>query len=400
MYPSFHEELEKLGKEEAKKPSAVPLFSAPVLAHELGHASRQEERKYPGLRRALETGIQLGGFGGMIAGIATGRPLLAASMAGIGKLPVLVEEAGATIRGLKALKESGKYTPEELVKARNVLLHAGATYLGGALGRAGGAALGAALVKGNLSKSLDPDAARAVVGGAIAAPWIAPMIGASLAGIGLIKHIDKGPTLKSDRAEQLRKQMAVAAILNRLKDKHKEEAGFYMPPDPDALHILTPRKSIESALQSITHGESKAKIKKSLDIGGVFVPSIKKTKSKTAAAKKEKKPEQKSFGRRLGKKLGLGAVSLGVAAPIVAAAIGKKGRGKVVDALKRAVSKSSPATGRIPIDELEGAGYQVFRPQAFNPHRMNIKKSSADTLPHEKLSEAQHWASVAAALVE
>jgi hypothetical protein len=431
MYESFYEELEKLGKE-GKKPEPKPLFSAPVTAHEFGHASRHDERKYPGLRHAIETGVRLGGFGGMVGSILAGRPLLAASMAGVGQLPTLVEEAGATMRGLKALKESEKYDEEELKRARNVLLHAGATYLGAALGRVGTAALAGHLVKASpSSEKLEAG----IVGTIMGPAGLGPQLGAALAGIGLHQHIDSSPTITARDAEQLKKQIGSVAVFNRLKDKHKKDAGFYLPPDPDRLGLLLSKENLEKMIRDATHKGTTGQARKSVDIGGVFVPAIKKTKSKTAAAKKPKK-EEKSFGKRLGKKLGLGAASLAVAAPIAALAMGKKNRGKIKDAWKGfgdVGSRRIHVSAR-PLHEHHTAGYaklmdeihqgnqkamadmeqrladlrasRAHHSQArvidIDPHTGEVsktKKSSAEGMPHETLARKQDWASVAAALV-
>jgi hypothetical protein len=109
-------------------------------AHELGHASIRGGSKTGPVQRAIGKALMLrnlismgGGLGGAAlavgaddpdSGLATAGPILA----GASQLPTLADEGVASLRGYRALKSSGKYTPEVLSKMRGNLMKAFGSY--------------------------------------------------------------------------------------------------------------------------------------------------------------------------------------------------------------------------------------------------------------------------------
>lgn len=363
-------ELEKLGQEPALEEKPEPVrYSLPIAAHEMGHAASYEGRRFPGLRHALERGLRWGGLGGEISGVIQGRPLLAAGMAGVRNLPTLVEEAGASLRANKALKESGM-SPEDLSASRKQLLHAGATYLGGALGEVGGIAGSAALAHPlyRAAERLDsPDVAGTGGLGLLALPFVGAGVGASLAGIGFKKRMRGAPLAPVDKLDQLRQAMGVKARIHRLAEEGEGKdfggGGAYVHTEPDL--VSAPSREEKSEFQKMLHQGTPEQVKEIIDRGGILLSSVKPPKAKKKMAEAKKKP---SLIGRVGKKIGLGALSTAVAAPIVLATIPKEYRQRMFGAIKERLTKKAQKN------------------ETISPSRA-------------KLAQAQHWSALASALV-
>lgn len=124
--------------------------------HEHGHSLNSQESRYPRLRAgATSLGDTLGTVGGIVGGLAArskfGIPGGAAVGSGItvlGHLPLLIEEYQASKRALKALKQSGRYSPAEYKEAKKMLDTAYKTYVSSALQRT---ALVGGITSGNLA---------------------------------------------------------------------------------------------------------------------------------------------------------------------------------------------------------------------------------------------------------
>lgn len=108
------------------------IYDPAVTAHEAGHI--RLHRKSP-LVTAARVGGVLTATLGPAAYLAHSfhkkkdpRALPIAAMVAGGFAPILADEAYASIKGYKSLKESKKYTPNELRIMRNKLLAAGGTY--------------------------------------------------------------------------------------------------------------------------------------------------------------------------------------------------------------------------------------------------------------------------------
>jgi len=366
-------QLEKRGQEAAPvvEPEQ-PQYNLPIAAHELGHAARFEGRRFPGLRHALERGLRWGGLGGEISAVVQGRPLLAAGMAGLRNLPELVEEAGASLRADKALREAG-VSPEDLSASRKHLLHAGSTYLGGALGEAGGIAGSAALSKKLISLirsgQIPPEAIRGPVGaGLLLPPLIGTAAGAGLANIGYNKRMQKGPSTDMATIEKMRQAMGVKAGLHRAAEvgegKNFGGGGAYIHKLPDLVNEPSEEEIEETT--KLLHGGTEDQVRDIINRGGIMLSAI-HPKKKTAAAE-EKKP---SLAHRVGKKLGLGALSTAVAAPIVFATLPKGTREAVYGKIREIGGKLTK----------------------------KAQKDETALGSRETLAQAHHWSSLASALV-
>ena len=117
-----------------------PASSPELMAHELGHAGPHGHRVLGKLLRFRNLAIPVAGLAA--AGMA-GLPeddnsnLVKAApfVAGAGMLPMLGDEAQASIRGMRALRRTGRYAPEIMSKMRGNLWKAFGTY--GALAAGG-----------------------------------------------------------------------------------------------------------------------------------------------------------------------------------------------------------------------------------------------------------------------
>tara|TARA_B100001123_G_scaffold235179_3_gene263789 strand:- start:6555 stop:7523 length:969 start_codon:yes stop_codon:yes gene_type:complete len=115
-------------------------YGAALTAHELGHASLRRNKvlsaiakgRAPGALLASAAGIQAA-FGDPDSSLSKKTPYIQAA----GFAPMAIDEAGATYKGLKALKKTKALNPAQYRAARALLLRAGGTYaaaVGGAMG--------------------------------------------------------------------------------------------------------------------------------------------------------------------------------------------------------------------------------------------------------------------------
>lgn len=350
-------------------------FRAAETAHEMGHATDFEGRRSPALRRALERGLWLGGKGSSLLAQARGRP----AMAAIGELaagaPELYSEGTASVRGLRALKESGKYTPEELSKMRNTLLWAGGTYLAPRLVDAGFSAGVATAQKrhpvfmSTLKEAIKQDPTGAIGLGVAygGAKRIAKVLVGAPLGAGFVSSSRKGPPMTPAEAAALKKQMGVSGQIYEAKPEIMGENAAYMPGGQN-YGLFKPNK--ERMLNELLtteedKGKQKKKVQQILTEGGVILP-----KTKKAAAKDEWKKPPPSMGKRVAKGLGVGALALGTAGGLMAA--------------------SDPA--------LTKQVYKTLREKGLKGLK-TLKLASAESPACETLSRA-HWPTLAKVLVK
>jgi len=131
----------------------VPAHHGPeLLAHELGHVSRKGRSAagFHAQNRIVRGALPIAGAIGGTAMALKGKrgswtTRLAPAVAFGSHVPTLVSEGRASIRGYKALKALGKYTPSELRGSRRNLIKAFSTYGLGALASTAPAAAIAAM---------------------------------------------------------------------------------------------------------------------------------------------------------------------------------------------------------------------------------------------------------------
>jgi hypothetical protein len=213
---SFFNELEKIGEG----------YSAPTLAHELGHAQRAEKGWSPKAEQVLRMAAPVAGTAGSIYGVLKRKPLLAGSLSLLGSAPLLVEEAGASLRGYKALKKIG-LSESDLKQARKVMMKAFGTYGSHAGGSALGSA-GAALIFDKSIKHGNPVLASM-------GPTLAKIIGMSSGAVigkklneSMRRGIKKSKKLTSDELEALRNIMA---LKTKVYEGKKNAPEFYISKD-------------------------------------------------------------------------------------------------------------------------------------------------------------------------
>lgn len=103
------------------------------MAHELGHLVNLKNKT---LRRGIVAGRALGPLAGIGTGIAMlgagdrgdWKTRLAPAVAGLGFVPLLADEAAASVHGYKALQGLGTVSKPALRKARNNMIKAFGTY--------------------------------------------------------------------------------------------------------------------------------------------------------------------------------------------------------------------------------------------------------------------------------
>jgi len=368
--------LRKLGAEPAlaeaqPQPVTTPQgFRAAVLAHELGHATDFEGRRLPALRKAIERGMWLGGQGASILGIARGRPIAAGLGDLVADLPTLTSEGVASLRGYKALKGTGAYTPEQLANIRNTLLSAGSTYAGRTLMDVGQSAGMAALQRAGKLEDLVSAGGPLV----IALPFLAKAgVGAGLGAL-FSRTAKKNPLLEEAKAEDLRQQMGVKGQIYKGAPKLLEDNALYLPP---GQHEGWFRKSVEQDLGRLLAGRpSKKTVRQLMEEGGVVMPLSKPPKEKKAEAEQ---PKKKSLIGRIGKGIGLGAVTLGTGAGILAA--------------------SDPEATKEVYQTVKGWRLAKGSLKDLGRALKNMKLGSAAPASCEKLSSA-HWPTLAKVLVK
>jgi hypothetical protein len=111
---SFSDELTKI---------AEKTYSAPVIAHEYGHAKDLETANRK-TRNILDILGRTGAIFGSLSGAVRDNPVLGAAAPLIGHIPHLYGEGKASIHAMQALKDLGEHTPEEIDAAKRMLIKA------------------------------------------------------------------------------------------------------------------------------------------------------------------------------------------------------------------------------------------------------------------------------------
>lgn len=302
------------------------VYSAPFAAQEIARASIKEHASHPALQEMAEKGLRWGGGLGSLVASFRGKPLMAGGLALASQAPGLIEHGRSAVKGYKALKESGDYTPEELAKARNVLMGIGAREGALSLGRAGLSAMVASpgIVR-TLSKS--PIAVPLAVQTPALARWLtaAPVAAA----------MSKGPQATEEGVEKLRD------VLDSSTDVYRGRAG--MSPDtsgytkPGSRGVLLPSVGdllYSGRLVGLPHGQSVSTAKKIRNEGGIVLSGKSRKKaspSEKVAFRIKEKPqqEQESTFKRVAKKVGIGLGAAAVAGGVGYAALGPAGRSAV-----------------------------------------------------------------------
>jgi len=260
------------------------------------------------------------------------------------------------------------------------------------LGEAAGAAGAAKLWPTLREKELDFPAFMA----AGILPTLGNQLGRHVGHIGYKKRIRSGPMVSAEQAEAMRKAVGAKAGVYGLSPKNKALGSAYLRVDPDSLRPLPSESSI-AALGKLVHEGTPEIGRNIVDRGGILLEPLKPLKK---AAEANEQPPRKSFGRRLAEKVGLGALSLGVAAPIIYASLPEAHKQKVREGLGGAFSKmTGKMTGKlVPAEKFRAAG---LYPGSTDYKRVIeiAKNAGVLDLRHEKLASDRHWSAVAAALV-
>jgi hypothetical protein len=124
--------------------NATLKHSPEFLAHELGHASLRDPSRTGALLRGVIRTRGIGPLAGIVGGSAMAAQdpesttaKLAPVATGLGSAPMLLDEGLASYRGLKAIKDLGKHSPEVLAKMRGNLMKAFGAYGAMAAGTTG-----------------------------------------------------------------------------------------------------------------------------------------------------------------------------------------------------------------------------------------------------------------------
>jgi hypothetical protein len=264
-YTGLFDELSKLAAKE---------YRAGLSAHELGHAQDYEHSAIPTLRTFGRAYGPVMGLAGNTMASALGHPLIGAGIGLVGEVPTLVDEALATYNGLKALKESGKLTDEQLRKARNQLLQAGGTYASGAVGN-----ILAGTAAGMVFKGTGGNRAAAMMAAVV--PEVAGILGAHAIVERAIKETPGTPRIPKKSLDALKKLMKVKAEIYQRKLQKGERKGvrsewgaFMMPGSKHEFMREMVRDEVKQSLEP----RDKKKLEKILREGGVFLRPVEKKK--------------------------------------------------------------------------------------------------------------------------
>lgn len=250
-HSSFFDELAKIA--EAK-------YRLSVGAHELGHAKDFEQSRAPGLRKALDIAVPLAGLGGVAYGQVTGNPVAATLGAAATAIPTLVREGTASYHAMKAMRQTGKFTDEDLKKARGQLLRAGGTYLASAIGLIGSAAA---------ASSNNPK-----VVGAASVPMALGGLSALGLGASMVAGLEGSPKVSKEDLEALRAGMNVKAKIYDTKPQPGLGGRWH---ELSAAYVPAIKNKLISAIAEADVG-SRAKTKNIHELrqllreGGVLLP--------------------------------------------------------------------------------------------------------------------------------
>lgn len=195
-------------------------YSAPVLAHELGHATRLLTPEGKVHTRRM-VGYSLGPAIGVLAAypfMLKGKALGAAASIGLGFSPMLLEEGLASKRAVKGLRDMG-YSEKDVAKAKKQLTTAFATYAGNTAALTGVFSTAALSAAGKINPTLG--------------------LGIGMGGLGANmlfrryakKHLDK-KTLKitSENSHKLKDMMGVHKNVGFHHTKGTSSGAAFMPP--------------------------------------------------------------------------------------------------------------------------------------------------------------------------
>lgn len=234
---------------------AEAKYRTAIAAHEMGHARDYETSSVPRLRTALRA---LGPLAGTIGGLVLahkGHRGLGALAAGAGFVPMLADEAIASFKGMKTLRERKKFTPEQLSGMRNQLLKAFGTYAATTAGVAG-----------------------AVAAAGTKMPHEIPMLAGGLTALGLGAHmaatLEDTPKENMKSLDQMRKGMGVkAGIYERqvlphegLGGRWSELGAFYTQPLKSKIMRVLAEKELGDMIKN------QKKLDKVIAEGGVVLP--------------------------------------------------------------------------------------------------------------------------------
>jgi hypothetical protein len=208
--------------------------------HEHGHSLNSQESRYPRLRAgATSLGDTIGTAGGLVGGLAArsrfgavGGAAVGSGITALGHLPVLIEEYQASKRALKALKESGRYSPAEYKEAKKLLDTAYKTYVSSAVRRT---ALVGGITSGNVALGVGMIGAGAVPD--------------HLVGKEVEKRFAGKIGVKGDEEEIRRIQRQMGSRAERVNpSKVKHRSPVYVRPHKDVAW-LTSKKSYQDSIE-------------------------------------------------------------------------------------------------------------------------------------------------------
>jgi Putative neutral zinc metallopeptidase len=232
-------------------------------AHEHGHALNAERSRYPRLRSLAVSlgptaGTGLGIVGGLAArtkGGALAGTAVGVGVSGLGSLPQLIEEYQASKNGLKAMRDSGKYSEEEYTQAKRYLDGAYKTYISSALSRA---ALAGGVGSGR------PDVAVTLLGGALVEnARRARKAREELSGA-------RGGSRDVREVRDLSRRMGTNATTQFAKQKRGDLPSAYYAAPHAHIENVVKEKEYARLLNKGAHG--KHDVQSTLTRGGVYLP--------------------------------------------------------------------------------------------------------------------------------
>jgi hypothetical protein len=227
---SFRDELCKIAVEKNKKSKEWSreigrIYDPAVVAHEAGHV--RLHKKLPWLPAVRGIGRGAAVFGPITYLLASKDPKAGPMAAfALGHVPTLVDEAYASIKGMKELERSGKYSKEELSEMRKKMLAAFGTYT-----IAPATAVASSL---SLASEIKPGSA---VGKVVS--LAAPIVGA-VAGSILSERLQRGgsPAVAKREAKEIAQKIAPGVDIYAT-DVPVVQGSFAVPKMPKELRKIT-----------------------------------------------------------------------------------------------------------------------------------------------------------------
>lgn len=251
------------------------IYDPAVTAHEAGHI--RLHRKSPLVTAARVGGALVAGLGPIsylaykVAKREVPKMLPVVAMTAGGFAPILADEAYASIKGYKSLKESKKYSPSELKTMRNKLMAAGGTYAavpGTVLAMAGTIA---AINKVNARRFAK---GKATIPGDLAALGVnvgipvAMTLGTAL----LSKKLreGKGPAISKEKAKEVARAI-VPDVDVYATDTPIPQGSFAVP----RVRMRSEKRNVQEMLKPLIR--SKADRKRLSEKGGIVIAPIRDT---------------------------------------------------------------------------------------------------------------------------